>query len=65
MARNHEITAMASTCPIILCLSGFGDRAGLSDPMLSADLAQVDDLRPLNMPGFGAARKVGETGVLR
>ncbi len=52
---------MTSTRPIILFLSGFGDGAGLFEPMHDTDLAQDYDLRPLSMHGFGAPRQAGET----
>ena len=61
LAKNHERTAMTSTRPIILFLSGFGDGAGLFETMHNTDLAQDYDLRPLSMPGFGAPRQAGET----
>jgi pimeloyl-ACP methyl ester carboxylesterase len=38
----------------ILMIAGFGDNASMFEPLLATELAEANELIPLDLPGFGA-----------
>lgn len=40
--------------PVMLLIAGFGDNASMFDGLRDTALADRFDLRPLDLPGFGA-----------
>ncbi len=49
----------------MICLAGFGDNSSMFDPILSTELAEIVQLVPLDLPGFGAPPIEGKPATLR
>ena len=49
--------------PKLLMIAGFGDNASMFAPLAATELATHFDLKPFNLPGFGAPPLDAETGL--
>ncbi|MGI9352373.1 MAG: alpha/beta fold hydrolase [Rhizobiaceae bacterium] len=52
---------MVSSRKSMICIAGFGDNASMFDNLLTTNLSEEYDLRPLDLPGFGAQSELKQT----